>query len=141
MRRMLLLILMSLLVPGCGGGRPDCVPISGRVLIDGAPLRYGFIRFTPEGGRPATAELDAQGHFTLTTFEHGDGAVRGTHTVTVLAAEPLGGGTQRWHAPKRYAHPRTSKLTRTIDGPDDALVIDLTWEGGKPFVERLSAGE
>ncbi|MBN2024225.1 MAG: hypothetical protein JW809_15690 [Pirellulales bacterium] len=129
------------ILPGCDGGRPKRVPVSGRVLIDDKPLAYGFIRLTPMGARPATATLDAEGRFTLTTFEPGDGVVPGAHPVSVLAAEPLSGSTQRWHAPKKYANPRTSGLSATIDGPNDDLVIRLTWAGGKSFVERVTAGE
>lgn len=133
--------LALLALPGCGDGRPKRVPVSGRVLIDDKPLTYGFIRLTPSGARPATATLDAEGRFTLTTFEPDDGVVLGTHPVSVLAAEPLSGSTQRWHAPKKYANPRTSGLSVTIDGPNDDLVIRLTWASGKPFVERVTAGE
>ena len=34
---------------GCGDGRPTRVPVSGQVLIDGAPLTHGYVRFTPAG--------------------------------------------------------------------------------------------
>ena len=80
------------------------------------------------------------GRFTLTTFENQDGSVTGTHAVSVTAVEPLTQTTQRWHAPKKYADPRTSGLTATIDGPTDSLVIELTWDGGKPFIEHVQGG-
>jgi hypothetical protein len=126
------------MLSGCGDGRPSRVPVSGQVLIDGKPLDYGFIRLVPKGARPASAEIGADGRFTLKTFEPGDGAVLGTHPVMILAAEPLTSTKQRWHAPKKYADPAASGLTATIDGPTDSLVIKLTWDGGKPFVETVS---
>jgi len=139
-----LLLLAGVLLAaagGCGDGRPARVPVSGQVLIDGKPLTCGFIRLMPSGVRPASAQIGPDGHFTLQTFEPGDGTVPGTHPVMVLAAEQLSGSKQRWHAPKKYANTATSGLTATIDGPTDSLVINLSWEGGKPFVETVGAGE
>jgi hypothetical protein len=137
------LTLAMALVPaaGCGDGRPARFPVSGTVLIDGKPLDYGFIRLLPEGARPATSDISPDGRFTLKTFETGDGVVPGTHPVVVLGAEVLSSTQQRWHAPKKYADPNTSGLTATIDGPTDSLVIKLSWEGRKPFVETVVANE
>jgi hypothetical protein len=43
----------------------------------------------------------------------------------------------KWHAPKKYFRYKSSGLTEEITGPTDSLVINLTWDGGKPFVERI----
>jgi len=126
---------------GCGDGRPTRVPVSGQVLIDGKPLDYGFIRLMPQGARPATAQIGPDGRFVLKTFDNGDGVVLGSHPVVVLAAETLSPTKQCWHAPKKYADAATSGLTAKIDGPTDSLVINLSWEGGKPFVETIQGGE
>ena len=128
--------LLAATMTGCGDGRPRRVPVSGQVLIDGEPLTHGQIRLTPADARPATAEIGPDGRFTLTTFDEGDGVVPGVHPVAVAANEYLSETRQRWHAPKKYAHPTTSGLTATIDGPNDSLVITLSWEGGKTFVEE-----
>ncbi|HBO45018.1 MAG TPA: hypothetical protein DD670_14025, partial [Planctomycetaceae bacterium] len=96
---------------GCGDGRPKRVPVSGQVLIDGQPLKYGFIRLEPKGNRSATGEIGPDGRFTLTTFEKDDGAVPGTHPAMILAAEALSSTKQKWHAPKKYANARLSGLT------------------------------
>ncbi len=109
------------------------------MLIDGKPLGYGFIRLIPRDARAATAQLDTNGRFTLKTFEPGDGAVLGTHPVKICAAEPISARKWRWHAPKKYANAKTSGLTATITGPTDSLVIELTWDGGEPFVEMIDA--
>ncbi|NLE37617.1 MAG: DUF4198 domain-containing protein [Pirellulaceae bacterium] len=128
--------LLAAAMIGCGDGRPRRVPVSGQVLIDGEPLTHGQIRLTPANARPATAEIAPDGRFTLTTFDEGDGVVPGVHPVSVAANEYLSETRQRWHAPKKYADPTTSGLTATVDGPNDSLVITLSWEGGKPFVEE-----
>jgi len=137
----LMLVALLLLVSGCGDGRPKRVPVSGRVLIDGKPLSYGFVRVVPEGARPASGKIGPDGRFTLTTFEPGDGAVLGTHAMSVAGVEVINSTSQRWHAPKKYADTGTSDLTATIDGPTDSLIVELTWDGRKPFVERFDLGE
>jgi len=55
--------------------------------------------------------------------------------------EVLDGISQQWHAPKKYADPETSGLATTITGPTDSLRIELSWEGGAPFVEHVEYGE
>jgi hypothetical protein len=125
---------------GCGDGRPVRVPVAGQVLIDGQPLKYGFVRFLPENSRSSGGELDANGHFTLTCFEPNDGATLGMHRIEVSACEGLSATKFKWHAPKKYAAYSTSGLQQEIKGPADDLVINLTWDGGKPFVETEEAG-
>jgi len=131
-----LISLLFPLVAGCGDGRPRRVPVSGQVLIDGKPLTRGFIRLVPEGARPAAGQIGPDGRFTLKTFEPGDGAVTGRHEVSVTAVESLSDTVQRWYTPKKYADPSTSGLTVTINEPTDSLLIELTWDGGKPFIEK-----
>lgn len=124
--------LSSMMVTsGCSDSRPERVPVSGVVLIDGKPLTSGYIQFTPPDSRPAKATLDADGRFSLSTFKPGDGCVLGTHVVTVNAADAVDDLTLRWNAPKKYAVATTSGITKTIDGPVDAMKIELTW-GGRP---------
>ena len=128
-------LTLALLAAGCGDGRPSRVPVSGQVLIDGQPLAAGVIRVLPTGARPAMAYLDKDGRFQLTTFNDGDGCVEGTHEVVVLGNRRQGERVE-WLAPKKYWSPATSGLTAKIDGPTDSLVIELTWNGGKPFFEQ-----
>jgi hypothetical protein len=129
------LAVALVVVAGCGDGRPTRVPVSGQVLIDGQPLKYGIIRFVPANARPAGGKLDTEGRFSLTCFEENDGATLGTHRIEIEACEPLSGTKFLWHAPKKYSEGRFSGLTQTIDGPKDNLVINLSWDGGKPFIE------
>ena len=121
-------VVMTLPLLGCKDGRPKRVPVSGVVLIDGKPLTYGKVRFHTQGGRPAVGELDQEGRFTLSCFGNNDGVVPGTHAVSVDASEPISETQARWHAPQRYAFPKTSGITRTIDGPTESLTIELFWK-------------
>jgi hypothetical protein len=104
-------------------------------------LTLGDVRIVPEDARPAWGTIDLDGRFTLKTFDPDDGVVLGTHHAAIRAAELLSPTQMKWHAPKKYADEQTSGLMVTIDGPNDELTINLTWDGGKPFVERLVNGQ
>jgi hypothetical protein len=134
--RLLLAVALCLFVTGCGDARPKRVPVSGTVMIDGAPLTHGSIMFVMSGSRPAAGRIDDHGHFTLTCYEHGDGAVVGKHRVKVTAMEPIDERSNRWHAPKKYADERTSGIEVEITKPVDDLKFELSWDGGKPFVDK-----
>jgi hypothetical protein len=133
--------LLLIATSGCGSKHPDIVPVSGTVTIDGKPLTQGVITVAPQGHRPSTGEIDENGRFTLTCFEPGDGALKGTHLATVAAVEPVSERSNRWHAPREYANRIKSGLWVTIDGPTDDLNIELTWaKSGKekgPFVDNF----
>jgi hypothetical protein len=130
------LLLLSLFPAGCGDGRPNRVPVSGRVTIDGKPLPAGFIRVCPANQRAATGAIGPDGRFKLTTFNPNDGCVVGKHCVTVAGSE-VQGAALLWHAPKKYCDMDTSRLEVEITGPTDNVEINLTWDGGKPFKEYL----
>jgi hypothetical protein len=120
---------------GCGDDRPRRVPVSGRVLIDGKPLTIGSVRFVPAAGRMSTGVLDSNGQFTLSCFDTNDGAVPGLHQVAVNGLERFSDWEVRWHAPKKYTNEQSSGLTQEISGPTEDVVINLTWEGKRPFTE------
>ena len=136
--RTLIVASYLLVATGCGEGRPTRVPVSGRVTIDGEPLRYGYVRFVPEGARPSGGRLDADGKFSLSCYADADGAVLGAHKVSVHAAEPKPGKGLYWHAPKTYRRYDTSEIEVEIEGPTDAVAIDLTWNGGQPYLEEAA---
>src|SRR3954464_3770610 len=85
---------LCFLLAGCGGGpsdKPKVAPVSGKVTQKGKPLTTGDVLFTPSGGpdgaagQVATGQIGPDGTYRLTTFNTGDGAVLGTHKVTVTA--------------------------------------------------------
>jgi hypothetical protein len=125
-------------VAGCGDGRPQRVPVSGTVMIDGAPLSYGFVTFVPAAGRSASGQLDGQGRFTLGSYEPGDGVLPGSQRVSVLARESLNDKQAKWHAPKKYKDHDSSGIVIEVTEPTDDLKIDLTWGGEKPTIETDS---
>lgn len=124
---------------GCGDGRTPRYAFSGRVVIDGQPLETGFVRFIPESDRPATGRIGRDGRFTLTTYDDGDGAVAGTHRIEVIARQNLDNGTAiKYLTPRHYQDAATSGLSVTIDGPQSDYVVELTWNGEQPYIERTS---
>jgi hypothetical protein len=78
---------------GCGGSNEyETTPVSGVVTCQGKPVGNATVNFTPlldasrapgQRGRPALGLTDKDGRFTLTTYNDGDGAIVGKHTVTV----------------------------------------------------------
>lgn len=132
-----LTLILALCAAGCSDGRPACVPVSGVVLVDGKPVTEGVVRIRPDGAASAAGRIGPDGRFTLTTFEEDDGCVLGTHPVEVFAFESRSGGYY-WHAPKKYSEP-DSGLKVTISGPTNDLKVELTWGGGKPFLEKAEA--
>lgn len=91
-------------ISGCGedGGEFDVVSISGKITCDGKALGAGvgvqFIPVLAEGaigedgrklselGKSATAVVQEDGSFTLSTYGDGDGAVVGRHRIVILPA-------------------------------------------------------
>jgi hypothetical protein len=133
-------ITLIISVAGCGDGRPTRVPVSGTVLIDGKPLEHGHVRFHAKNHRVAFGELEPGGKFQLSTYELGDGCVRGTHPVSITASEVLSATATRWHAPKKYNNASTSGIVVDVSESMNPVEIQLTWDGGKPFVERVAGG-
>jgi hypothetical protein len=131
-----------LLFAGCGPSRPATVAVRGIVTLDGTPVAGGAVMFSPQsGGRPAEGVTDAEGNFTLKTFDPGDGALVGMHNVTVtlkettgISADPDGlsgevapGGIQeKYIVPQRYSVPETSGLIVEVKRGMEPVKLALT---------------
>jgi hypothetical protein len=133
-------LLASVMLVGCGDGRPERVPVSGKVLIDGKPLETGNIRVYAAANRAASGRIEPDGSFKLSTYELGDGVVPGTHAVSVTGAKLLNPKTMRWYAPKKFSSAETSGLTLEVTEATNEAKIDLSWGGGKPFDEAIVGG-
>ncbi|MDO4584290.1 MAG: hypothetical protein Q4D62_09330 [Planctomycetia bacterium] len=133
-RRRTFLLLFLFVMGGCGDGRPRCYPVAGKVLVNGKPLAGDFdgtIRFvwadsTTEYGRPATANIDENGHFSLTTFEKNDGCPLGKYKVELYVFQKHGRKVS-YLVPLRYQNAATSDLNVTITGKTTDLTIDAHW--------------
>jgi hypothetical protein len=77
-------IVVGLTVSGCADqGGSELVPVTGKVRLDGEPLRFGTVTFQPSRGQPARGEINERGEFTLSTYRPGDGATVGRHKVKI----------------------------------------------------------
>lgn len=56
---------LALTSAGCGRSEVELGTVTGRVTLDGQPVRGVFIVFQPDGRRSALALLDADGKYTL----------------------------------------------------------------------------
>ena len=132
----LILICELVLLSGCSGGsdNPQTVNVKGVVLYNGQPVEGADVIFTPTAGRPASGRTNAQGEFTLKTFEEGDGALPGEHVVTVGKVEsaartggdpgrdpPSTAPVAKALLPAKYNDSRQSdlKASVTVAGPND----------------------
>lgn len=80
-------LLAGLVSTGCSGDS-RVAAVSGTVTLDGKPIGDAAVAFVPkDGGRPAFGITDADGNFELTTFAPRDGALIGSHSVTITPAD------------------------------------------------------
>lgn len=136
---------------GCSGDPKDplrkpTVPVKGVVNYKGKPLEGATITFVMEGDAiPAYGKTDAEGKFTLKTYDEGDGAVIGLHTVAISKIEnppatgidqeggkyvpPEGGAPPKtvYLIPQKYSLPGLSGLKAEVkaEGPNE-FTFDLT---------------
>lgn len=117
----LILLLVSIPLTGCGSSEPRKLPVSGKVSTkDGKPCDNALVVFHPQdanrvNGPKPFAKSDSQGNFKLTTDAEGDGAVAGKYGVTIvwqgqekasklsLSGEGSGGGVDLLKG--KYANP------------------------------------
>lgn len=131
------LAFIALAIIGCSRG-PEIVPVSGKVLYNGEPLKYGGVMFQPEAGQPARGVIQPDGTFVLTTESKGDGATVGRNRVRVTcyeAQDPSAAASEGEAAlgklliPKKYTDIDTSEIEIEVPrGGKNDVVIELTDE-------------
>lgn len=150
-----------LLAVGCSGGtdpnRRPTAEASGVVTYQGKPVEGATVSFIASAGEPISAFglTNAEGKFTLRTYEEDDGAVIGEHQVTVNKTdgatpkiEPPSTGNNdplnletynpppfgytpppvvKYLVPEKYSLAETSGLKATVteDGPNE-FTFNLT---------------
>jgi hypothetical protein len=89
-----LLATSCFLLAGCSGsGRPAIAPVRGTVTYQGKPVAGATVVFLcPGAPRLAVGTTDESGNYRLTTYEPNDGAMIGTHVVTVKKYASDSGG-------------------------------------------------
>lgn len=137
-------LLILVLIAGCGEPSPFS-KVQGVVTLDGKPVPDATVAFRPTGGgHSAYGVTKSDGTYELSSLKPGDGALPGTHQVTITAvdvaedkqaealAEEYGSlsdtmptkGRKRepkktWRVPQAYSEADTSGLEFTVEEGGD----------------------
>jgi hypothetical protein len=130
------ILLLPLILAGCGGPPDGPAAATGKVSYRGQPLPHGTIVFTPDAirggtGLPVRAEIQPDGSYRLRTTE-AVGLPPGWYRVTVAAvdtANPAPGATfsgPRSLLPVKYRDPEQSGLLCEVKaGKENAINFNL----------------
>jgi hypothetical protein len=120
--------------------RPATVPVRGKVLYRGEPLKFGVVMFHPAQGQVAQGAIESDGSFQLSTFRLHDGAQPGAYHVSVMCYEG--------HDPQRAPHADETGEGMTLGRPliplkytrakSSGLLVDVPAEGVSDVVLELS---
>jgi hypothetical protein len=119
---------------GCGPTEPKCIPVSGKVTLDGGAVPGpGFIYFNPDPDqtglmRPGTAEFDAQGNYKAKTFTPDDGLLPGKYKLRVdcwKTPPNMEGKTVVSYLPGKYQDAAKSELEFTVDASKKSLTFNI----------------
>ncbi|WP_397568600.1 hypothetical protein [Schlesneria sp. T3-172] len=129
----ILLAIGALVGAGCSKQEFQVARVSGTVTCGGQTLTEGMVVFTPIGtgekkthdtGRSASGLIQEDGSFELTTYRRGDGAIVGTHTISVFAPPPIDDDAPITDT-NRFACGKTP-LEETVGPGDNYFELELT---------------
>lgn len=88
--KMLLVAFTSFALLGCSGSsdQPKLGRVTGVVTFEENPLPNAEIHFLPETGRGSAGMTDSNGRYSLRYTEKHNGAVIGTHSVSITTKLP-----------------------------------------------------
>jgi hypothetical protein len=141
------LILLPLCA-GCNSEDKETAPVRGIVLVDGKPLNFGRVQFSPiangdsmKAGKAGFGYIGADGRFTLTTYKPEDGAVVGQHRATIVSrSRPLPENEKKPPRDKTIPPFETLRLMgqrfEVHPGQDNHIEIKLTAEQIRKFGEH-----
>lgn len=99
------LALVCVLLVGCGG-QPTTFVVKGKVVYtDGTPVRFGDIEtLAVEQRINARGKIQADGSFTLTTYQANDGALPGLHQAVIIQTTSIPLAAAAKMPPVKHAH-------------------------------------
>ncbi len=137
---------VTVALTGCGGGGADLgtSTVTGTVTYNGEAVEGASVGFVPsgEGGKMAAGTTDAQGKFTLTTIEAGDGAVPGSYQVSVSKTEggAAAGGEQTEEEARAAAMPKMGGETGPAPEVKDLLPAKYRDAANSGLTAEVKAG-
>ncbi len=139
--RALFLLLCFLQITGCGnpgpqgGPRIGTTPVTGTIHVDGIPAAFLRVAAIPANGAGAVpmesaALTTADGKFSLSTYESGDGVPAGEYNLTFAWGEInlMNGQYSGDKLKGKYSDPKKSSVSLSIASGDPARdlgVIEL----------------
>jgi len=120
------ILAVAAMFVGCNRSGPPRIPThptTGSISFQGQPLEGAFLVLHPKGpataeAPPATAHVQPDGTFKVSTFAAGDGAPAGEYVVTAQWQKLVKTGNDFAPGPNllppKYASPTTSDVTVTI---------------------------
>lgn len=115
--------------PGVKRTRLPVHPVQGWAYYQGTPMPGAVLAFTPladKKGVAARGVVQADGSFTLTTYQDSDGAVEGEYAVTATWREKSRKGqTGASLLPERYGKADQSGLRATIRAERNVVTLEL----------------
>jgi len=87
-------VLNLVSMSGCSQNtnRPALGMVSGKITLNGTPLKEATVEFQPAEGRPSIGVTDDQGAYRLSYTDTEKGAVIGQHSVRITTIRPQSGG-------------------------------------------------
>ncbi|HBO44166.1 MAG TPA: hypothetical protein DD670_09585 [Planctomycetaceae bacterium] len=129
-----ILLVLLVVVGGCGPSRPDTVPISGKITLDGgswpneAMLFFGCVE--PAEGYPkrtGKAIVAKDGSFKVGTFgNETDGLMPGKYQVYVMCEGVVNGKTVSY-VPDKYQIGSQSGMELEVE-PGSQAIDNLLWD-------------
>jgi len=120
------------LLLSCAPSHPPVGVVTGKITCKGKPVNYGSVMFVPaQGGTAATASVEPDGTYRLSTFGTGDGALVGEHKVVVEVFRIIprpgnrDGDDAVPVAHKKYYRESTTPLRATVQAGANVLDFDL----------------
>ncbi len=133
----LVLVVATIVLPGCGKREVPRHPVRGQVFYRNQPLREAQVAFhcadgSPQADSKPIAVTDSEGRFQLTTLKQGDGAPLGEYAITIELRELVTVGEEqvrngRSLLPERYRVAEKSGLRFRVEkGENQVPRIDVT---------------
>lgn len=121
---------------GCDNG-PQIVPLKGKVTYKGAPLKFGSVMLQPVAGQPATAVIEPDGTFILSTNKSGDGATVGENRVRVTSYEGQAPDAKR-SADTELALGNSLIPVKYTDTTSSGIVVEVKPSGNEDLLIELT---
>lgn len=127
-------VICTAVLAGCNGGG-DAATVSGKVLVDGAPLTSGRVIAANDAGNTVGGDIQSDGTFRLET-RNGDGGIPpGAYRVTVTAYDGTA-SAQDPEAPMKSLIP-----LKYSDATTSRLAFEVAAKESKELTLELSASE